>query len=497
MLPKNGQTNFVKQEIVFTFDEWVKLQNVANEVVVSPPLAKSPDIKLKNKELIFNFHPDEVLKEDVTYTINFGEAVKDLTEGNPAKLKYVFSTGDLIDSLIVNGSVVDAIKKEPIKDCLVMLHKNMSDTVVRTETPYYFDKTDDSGRFEIGNVKEGSYKIFALHEDQGRRYLFDTETEGIGFLDEAVVVNDSLGKGIRLKVFKEQEELTLKSEKLVRYGHAKFIFNREPYELDISHEDVGQDLTYEYRKDTVHAWYDTEDPFLVYLANDTLWTDTVKIKSLARDEFLKTAKLSLKDAHSNVKNVNRKEGIRLEFFSPLTVVNNDLVDLYADTTQTIVDVTLEKDTSGFGVNIIADWMQSIPYELVLLPGAVEDRFGAKNDTLNLSYFMKSDEDYGEIKMAVTELDSTANYILKLLTKSNQEKKRYTIRGQSEYSVSIPFMEPGDYKIELVQDSNKNGRWDTGSYNDRKYPEIIYTQNLEKLRANWTLEVEVTPGFLDN
>jgi len=496
-LPKNEQTNFVKQDITFTFDEWVKLNDVANEVVVSPPLAKNPEIKIKNKELIFAFHPDEVLKEDVTYTINFGEAVKDLTEGNPAKLKYVFSTGDLIDSLVVDGFVIDAIKKEPVKDCLVMLYKNLSDTIVRTETPYYFDKTDENGRFEIGNVKEGSYKIFALAEDQGRRYLFDSETEGIGFLEEPVVVNDTLGKGIGLQIFKEKEELTLKGEKLVQYGHAKFIFNREPYELDISHEDVGQDLRYEYRKDTIHIWYDTEDPFLVYLANDTLWTDTVQIKSLSKDEFVKTAKLNLKNSHDKAKKVNRKDGIRLEFFSPLSIINNNLVDLYADTTQTIIDAAIEIDTTGFGVNVIADWTQSIPYELVLLPGAVENRYGAVNDTINLSYLMQSDEDFGEIKIVVTELDSTSNYILKLVTKSNREINRYIIRDQSNYSVDIPFMEPGDYKVEVIQDTNKNDRWDTGSYNNRRYPEIIYTQNLEKLRANWTLEVEVTPGFLNN
>jgi len=85
----------------------------------------------------------------------------------------------------------------------------------------------------------------------------------------------------------------------------------------------------------------------------------------------------------------------------------------------------------------------------------------------------------------------------LMTKSNREINRYIIRDQSNYSVDIPFMEPGDYKVEVIQDTNKNDRWDTGSYNNRRYPEIIYTQNLEKLRANWTLEVEVTPGFLNN
>ena len=91
ILPGNLQTNFVKQDITFTFDEWVKLNDAINQVVVSPPLEKTPKVELRNKELVFSFHEDEVLKEDATYTINFGEAIKDLTEGNPAEFTYVLS----------------------------------------------------------------------------------------------------------------------------------------------------------------------------------------------------------------------------------------------------------------------------------------------------------------------------------------------------------------------------------------------------------------------
>jgi hypothetical protein len=496
VLPKNGKTNFVKQDIYFTFDEWVKLNDVVNEVVISPPLEKSPEIKLKNKEVVFSFGEDEVLKEDVTYTINFGEAIKDLTENNPAKLKYVFSTGDFIDSLDVSGSVKDAITKEPVKDCLVMMYVNLSDTIVRTEKPYYFVKTDDNGLFDIGNVKEGMYQIFALHEDQGQRYIFDTDTEGIGFLDAPIVVNDTLGSGIALEVFKEEEELRLKDEKLVQYGHAWFAFNREPFELDISHEDKGQDLRYDYRQDSVHIWFDTEEPFYVYLGNDTLWRDTVEIKAKSKAEFLEEATLTLRKAHAGAKKVNRKEGIKLQFNTPLAAINNGLVGVYADTTLTLIPAKLERDTGLFGINVIAEWKQNTPYELVLLPGAVEDIYGVGNDTINLEYITRSDEDFGEIEATIMDLDSTMNYVVTIKGKSNQEIKRYIITGQSDFSFDLGYMEPGDYTAEVVLDRNKNGRWDTGSYDEGTYPEQIYTQRLETLRANWTVEVALTPTFVE-
>ena len=497
LLPKNGKTNFEKQDIYFTFNEWVKLNDVANEVVVSPPLDKSPEIKLKNKEVVFSFDDDEVLKEDVTYTINFGEAIKDLTENNPAKLKYVFSTGDFIDSLDVSGTVKDAITKEPVGDCLVMMYVNLSDTIVRTEKPYYFIKTNDNGQFEIGNVKEGAYKIFALHEDQGQRYIFDTDTEGIGFLDTPIVVNDTLGSGIALEVFKEQEELRLKDEKLVSYGHAWFAFNREPYELEISHEDKGQNLRYDYRKDSVHIWYDTEEPFYVYLANDTLWSDTVEIKVESKAEYLEKTILSLRKSHIGTEKINRKEGIQLQFTAPLAKINNEWVGVYADTTSTLIPAKLERDTGLFGVKVIADWKQDTPYELVLLPGAVVDIYGVENDTINLDYATRSDEDYGEIKATISDLDSTLNYIVKIKNKSNLEIKRYIIAGQTEYAFDLSYIEPGDYMAEITLDRNKNGRWDTGSYDARTYPEQIYTQSLEALRANWTVEVVLTPNFAEN
>jgi len=286
MLPADLQTNFEKQDIIFTFDEWVKLNDAINQIVVSPPLEKTPKVELKNKELIFSFDEEEVLKEDATYTINFGEAIKDLTEGNPAELKYVFSTGDVIDSLVVSGVVKDALTNEPVEECLVMLYKNLSDTIVRTGKPYYFGKTNEQGRFRIGNVKTDTFQVIALHEDEGQRYLFDVDGEGIGYLAEAIHVTDSTGQNIQLEIFTEEKKVKLVSDDMEEYGHAWFLFNRDPYDVEITHEEKVQNLIYDYRKDSVHIWFDTEEQFLVYLASDTLWTDTIKIKSLPRKDFI-------------------------------------------------------------------------------------------------------------------------------------------------------------------------------------------------------------------
>lgn len=496
MLPANLQTNFVKQEIYFTFDEWVKLNDPINQIVISPPLDKNPEVKLKNRELIFAFHEDEVLKEDATYTINFGEAIKDLTESNPAEFTYVFSTGDVIDSLVVGGAVKDALTGKPVEDCLVMLYKNLSDTIVRTGKPYYFSKTDENGRFEIENVKTGVFQVFALSEDEGQRYMFDSALEGIGYLPEPITVTDTTGQNIQLEVFKEEVPLKLVGDDLEEYGHAWFAFNREPYDVEISHEEKNQNLIYDYRKDSIHIWYDTEEPFLMYLARDTVWKDTVKIKSLPRAKYVAKAKLALRNGHDDVKSMTKQKGVELKFNHPVVDLDSKMLGLYADTTQTLVTGELKVDTTGFIVSVKYDWKLGAPYDLVLLPGAVTDMFGLQNDTINLSYAVKTGEELGEISAEVVSLDSTQAYVISLMDKSKKEIKRYTVEGESSFSFEQKYLEQGEYVVEVLLDSNKNGRWDSGNYDMKTYPEQRYTQNLEPLRANWTVEVSIMPQFAE-
>ncbi|MEM9850056.1 MAG: Ig-like domain-containing protein, partial [Bacteroidota bacterium] len=107
----NLQTNFEVQDIVLTFDEWIKLNNPFTQIVVSPPLDPKPEVSLKGKSVLIEFDETTELRANATYTINFGEAIQDLTEGNPAEnLRFVFSTGDFIDSLEVSGQIKDLEK---------------------------------------------------------------------------------------------------------------------------------------------------------------------------------------------------------------------------------------------------------------------------------------------------------------------------------------------------------------------------------------------------
>ncbi len=169
----NFQTNFKKQRIALTFDEWIKLEDVFSQVVVSPPLEEQPQVTQDGKKVIFEFGKKEILRENATYTINFGAAVKDLSEGNVAKnLRFVFSTGAIIDSLTVRGRVVDAQTGLPTEGVVLMLYDNFADSVVRKIKPFYFGRTDKNGEAIIDNVREGKFKVFALL-DKDLNYLYN------------------------------------------------------------------------------------------------------------------------------------------------------------------------------------------------------------------------------------------------------------------------------------------------------------------------------------
>lgn len=186
--PPNYSLRFEEKKIQITFDEYIVLDNVNQELIVSPPMEEQPEVKLRKKTLIIEF--EEALKENTTYTFNFGNAIKDLHEGNKLQnFEYVFSTGDVLDSMSVRGTLRYAETLEKPKEPIsVMLYSDLRDSVPLTEIPLYVGRSDDSGVFSVNNLRPDEYKIFAL-KDGNNNFLFDVPSEEIAFLDSTLTVN--------------------------------------------------------------------------------------------------------------------------------------------------------------------------------------------------------------------------------------------------------------------------------------------------------------------
>lgn len=194
--PDNFSTGFDGNRITIDFDEYIVLRDVNRELTISPPLEKNPVVRLRDKGLVLDL-PGE-LKEDMTYTLNFGRAVADNNEQNVLRdFRFVFSTGSHIDTMSIYGKVLDAFSHEPPEDpFLVMLYRETHDSVPLTTEPLYLGKTGEEGRFSIDYIAPGKYKVFAL-KDVNYNYLYDLREEKIAFLEQDIVLNaDSLDREI-------------------------------------------------------------------------------------------------------------------------------------------------------------------------------------------------------------------------------------------------------------------------------------------------------------
>lgn len=183
--PPNYSTNFTKDGFKVKFDEYIVLQNVSEELIVSPPLDKQPKAKVRGKKLLVKFSTDS-LKKDRTYIFNFNNAVADNNENNKAtQFRYAFSTGNVIDSLKVEGVVYDSKDNKPAEGVSVFLYSNMADSAPRTILPDYVAKTDTKGFFSFNSLANRKYRIFAL-DDANRNMLFDQQVEKIAFGEDTV-----------------------------------------------------------------------------------------------------------------------------------------------------------------------------------------------------------------------------------------------------------------------------------------------------------------------
>ncbi|RYE39812.1 MAG: hypothetical protein EOP48_25345, partial [Sphingobacteriales bacterium] len=163
-LPKNLSTNFTSKKIELVFDEYVQLMNEFKEISISPEMERLPVTKAKGKGIEIEFQ--EALAANTTYTINFGNAIADVNERNVLKnFTYVFSTGAQLDSLSITGKVRNAFTALPEKDILVFLIPVSADTIFGKKKPSIFSRTDTAGNYKLSNLREDTYRIYALKDD--------------------------------------------------------------------------------------------------------------------------------------------------------------------------------------------------------------------------------------------------------------------------------------------------------------------------------------------
>jgi len=185
--PANYSTSFKSDEINIKFNEFIQLKDINNNLIMSPPVDEKPEIIVKGKTL--NIKMKSWLKDSTTYNIYFGNSVQDYNEGNPIEnFQYVFSTGTYIDSLSIEGQILDAFTLLPQEGIYVMLYDNYEDSVPYKIIPRYLSKTNKEGFFKINNISENQYKVFCT-DDLNKNFIYDMPNEKIAFVDSLIRFN--------------------------------------------------------------------------------------------------------------------------------------------------------------------------------------------------------------------------------------------------------------------------------------------------------------------
>jgi hypothetical protein len=487
----NYQTNVRPSQVVLSFDEWVVLEDVFNQVVVSPPLQYKLDISLRGRKVLVQLDEREQLRDDATYTINFGVAVKDLTERNPAKdLRFVFATGSDLDSLVVEGVLEDAFTGEPIEKAMFMLYDELSDTVVRTQLPFYFGRSEKDGRFRIPNVRADTMKGFALL-DADFNYLYNQPREKIGFPDTLVNTTDSLGiSTLRIRMFEAARPMRLLEAETSILGRIQLLYSRPVSEALLTTDRV--DVVTEYSGDTVRLWYagvllDTLGWRLEVEVGeehrDTLMIKPVKGREVLRVELPLRGQTPL---HPDAEAV-------LQFSHPVLAIDTSLMTWSEDSLVGIAGFGWRRDSTHVRRWLISRaWQEGSSYALEAMPGAFTDLHGQQNaDTIRLSWRADMRKQYGIINLILEDMEEGLGYVLELLNSNKEVVRRERVTGLAD-QVRVRFgpIIPGQYALRVITDSNGNGRWDTGDYEQRRQPEEVMVYPLEQLRGNWELESRV-------
>lgn len=212
--PADKGTGVKSRKVTIAFDEFVKLEDAANKVVVSPPQQEMAEIKSAGKKITVELK--DSLKSNTTYTIDFSDAITDNNENNPmGNYTYCFSTGAEIDTFEVAGNVLDASNLEPVKGILVGLYDDLSDTAFTTKPMIRVSRTDSRGRFIIKGVAAGTYRVYALQDADGN-YIYSQKSEMVAFSHDTFV--PSCGPDIRQDTI-WRDELRIDSISRVPYTH--------------------------------------------------------------------------------------------------------------------------------------------------------------------------------------------------------------------------------------------------------------------------------------
>jgi len=491
--PAFKSINFDADEIKIFFDEYIKLDKLSSQLIVSPPLKYPPIITPQgtpSKKITIKIK--DTLLENTTYTFNFGQSVIDNTEGNVLEnFKYIFSTGDYIDSLEVGGTIKDAFELKMIENPTLMLYnvtENFNDSIVYNKKPMYVGSTIDSVHWNISNIKAGKYLLVALN-DQSKNYKFNQKEDKIGFHSTYITVPTDSSYDISL--FREILPLRIPSKpKEISKGHLIFGYegvgkNLEVKPISNTKEEFKSLSTFDIQKDTLHYWYKNydKDSIVMSIHSDMPFdTATIKLKSKEIDSMVVTPSVN------GV--LHLKDTFKLRSNTP--IIKIDTTKIYfinKDSVRVKYQYAISKNRDNVALIFEKNMLDN--YNAQLYPGAITDFYGIENDTLKVKFSTKKTSNYSSIFLTLNNIKSYPIIVDLINEKGELVEQKYALNNQEYKFINL---QPSRYMVRIIYDTNKNKKWDTGNYLLKHQPEeVYYFLGIIDAKANW----EVIESFSIN
>ncbi len=562
--PLYKSLNYKGDEVRLTFDEFIIPDQVSEILVVSPPLEKRPTILTKSKSLLIRFN--EELRDSITYSLDFKNSIVDNNERNAYEsLRFTFSTGSHLDTLRVAGKVLNSFDLEPVENTLVLLHKNLHDSAVYTLRPDYIARTNKDGLYLFDNIAKGKYNLFSFN-DLNNDFIYNEGAEEIAFHDTFMIPSayfeaetdtlalpsgaDSLLIEGHIRFLPEPVYLRHFTEKIYDQYLKSARRDSELQMTVVFNEPVSDTFNIELVDTIVPDWYVFEpnleyDSLTLWIADTTLASienirmelsyfqlDSLDQLFLKKDtvemEFAKKKEEETKRSRRRGKEEEDEEdegpppvpqfNLTTNVGSSVFELNDDIVIksphpiqsidtsafvvyLTDDTLKKSLPVIFMKDSVEWRTyRILYKWESETGYTLAVDSAACENIYGITSKKLSTPFKTRAEDYYGTINLELTDIED--QIIVQLLenTKNEEVVQEEIINGDG--TVVFRFVAPGKYKVKVIYDENGDGKWNSGSFQDKVQPErVAYVNEVIKVRSNWennlSWNLEPDPTFTKN
>lgn len=517
-VPENGTVNFTGRRIEITFNEYIQLDNISANLLMSPPQQRPPDVKARGKRVLIQFA--DSLRDSTTYTIDFGDAICDYTEKNPIHgYCFGFSTGPTIDTLETTGVVLDAENLKPRKGIIVGIHDDLSDTAF-TKLPFLrIARTDSMGLYRIANMHAGTYRLYAVDDVSRDNRL--TPGESVAFAEQTITVTapdtaatDSLPAHLdTLYLFTpQQQRLYLQRTTRDEQHRIRIAFSTGPDSLPAIRpliDSLNYNTYFSRNNDTVTLWLldsasiqpDSLFFEVRYRRTDSLFhlewaTDTVLARwraprlsakaQEAQERNRRNRRLGIKTNAS--KNFELYDTLRLTAATPLALIREEAMHLYERKEKDSVDhpvpfTIAPHDTLPLQLLFVAKLEPGKKYELCLDSAALTDVYGITHVAGSYSLTLKTPEDYSTIRVTIEPFDPS----MRIQVLNGREQVLQEQSAQPDGAL-FRYLKPDAYYLRMYKDVNGDGKWTTGSWDDKRQPEKVYVNPTKiQTKSNWDFE----------